>query len=60
MGVFGQQFVGAGAKGSEHRGRLRFGEPVGLRWLIVDRFIDGFAGMVLFAGDLPLALADPG
>jgi hypothetical protein len=57
MLVFGQQFVGAGAKGAEHRGGFRFGEPGGLRRLIVDRFIDGFARMVLFAGDLPFTLA---
>jgi hypothetical protein len=57
VGVFGQQFVRACPIGPEHRGRLRFGEPIGLRRLIVDRFIYGFARMVVFAGDLPLTLA---
>ncbi len=55
--IFGQQFVGAGPKGSEHRRSLRFAEPVGLRWLIVDRLIHGFARMVVFAGDLSLTFA---
>jgi hypothetical protein len=57
MRIFGQQFVGSCPKGSEDRGRLRFAEPVGLRRLIVDRLIDGFARMAVFAGDLPLTLA---
>jgi hypothetical protein len=60
MRIFSQQFVGSCPKGSEHRGRLRFAEPVGPRRLIVDRLIDGFARMAVFAGDLPLTLADPG
>ena len=60
MRIFGQQFVGACPKGSEDRGRLRFAEPVGLRRLIVDCLIDGFARMAVFAGDLSLTLADPG
>ena len=57
VGVFGQQFVGAGPKGAKHRRRFCAAEPVGLRRLIVDRFIHGFARMVVFAGDLPLTLA---
>ena len=55
--IFGQQLVGTCPKGPKHRGRLGFGEPVGLRRLIVDGFIDRFARMLLVAGDLSLTLA---
>src|SRR6516225_4602874 len=57
MRIVGQQFVCAASKGTEDRCRLRFAEPVGPWWLIVDRLIHGFTSMVVFAGDLPLTLA---
>jgi hypothetical protein len=57
MRIFGQQFVGSCPKGSEHRGWLRFAESVGPWRLIVNRLIDGFARMAVFAGDLSLTLA---
>jgi hypothetical protein len=55
MAILGQQFICAFTIGTEDRCRLGLSESVGLGWPILNRLIDGFAGMSLLAGDLPLA-----
>src|SRR5581483_216641 len=53
--ILGQQLICTFTIGTEDRCWLRFAQPVGLRWPILNGFINRFAGMSLFAGDLPLA-----
>jgi hypothetical protein len=60
MGILGQQLICALPIGTEDRCWLGPSESVGLGWPILNRLIDGFAGMSLLAGDLPLAFAARG
>jgi hypothetical protein len=55
MLIFGKQRVGSRLEGTEHRRSFRFREPIRLRRQILDRLVNGFAGVPLFAGNLPLA-----
>jgi hypothetical protein len=57
MRILSQQFVGSCSEGTEYGCWLGFAQLVGLRRLIVDGLINGFAGMALFASNLPLAFA---
>lgn len=55
VGVLGQQFICPSSIRTEHRRWLGLSEPLGLDWPVLNRLSDGFAGMPLLAGDLPLA-----
>src|SRR6266436_8962491 len=57
MRIFSQQFISSCSERTENGCWLGFGQLVGLRRLIGDGLINGFAGMALFAGNLPLAFA---
>ena len=57
MRIFGQQRVCTLTICSKYRGRLRLGQPVGLRWPIIDRLVHRFPRMAVLTGNLPLTLA---
>ncbi len=55
MVILGEQRVRSRLEGTEHRCSFRLAESVGLRRQILDRLVNGFAGVPLFARNLPLA-----